>query len=44
MLQFYLTFDSQDCYWMSWKDFQNGIKCNCLYNSREYFSEKPDIW
>ena len=26
MLQFYLIFYSQDCYWMSWRDFQKVIK------------------
>ena len=31
MLQFYLVFDSQDCYWISWRDFQNVTKCNCLF-------------
>ena len=31
MLQFYLIFDSQDCYWMSWRDFLKAIKCNYLF-------------
>ena len=30
LLQFYLIICSQECYWISWRDFQNAVKCNYL--------------
>ena len=46
ILWFYLIFDSQNCYWMSWRDFQKASTVTiCLSdNSWEYFSYKTLIW
>ena len=30
LLQFFLIICSQECYWISWRDFQNAVKCNYL--------------
>ena len=42
MLQFYLIFDSRDCCWMSWRDFQKAIFLRIVSLKARYMTNDDD--